>query len=166
MQEKLCAKPYKYTKITFNHLSSKTNLPAPQRVQYRYRLRLSHLLGCVDLTWERSGQKLVLRLEGGVVAVMTRRLGEEHIKSSRSEMAASAYLTSSAEISSSERPSIFQLLASDALAKAIQPALKQFLRFAKKIICTSYQSYHPLLIDLPHPDVTGGSDSFTSIAMR
>ena len=49
-------------------------------------------------------------------------------------MAASAYLTSSAEISSSERPSIFQLLASDALAKAILPALKQFLRFAGEII--------------------------------
>ena len=46
-------------------------LKCAKRVQYRYRLRLSHLLGCFDLTWERSGQKLVLLLEGGVVAVMT-----------------------------------------------------------------------------------------------
>ena len=47
-------------------------------------------------------------------------------------MAASAYLNSSAGISSSERPSIFQLLASDAIAKAIRPAIEQFLRLIKR----------------------------------
>ena len=49
-------------------------------------------------------------------------------------MAASAYLNSSAGISSTERPSIFQLLASDTIAKAIRPATEQVLR----LIMTSY----------------------------